>query len=469
MEAFYVRDLIRAINGKFIRGDINFPITSVSIDSRTLKRGEVYFAIEGNHYDGHNFIKEAIFRGAAVIVYSKSEFDFIKVSPNFFSIIKTDDTLVALGKLAKAYIAGFKNIKTVGITGSNGKTTTKEILSSIFNKKGKTLSNEGNFNNRIGLPLSIFNLTSDIKYAIFEMGTSLHEEIKILSDIVKPNVGIITNIGFSHLKTFISPEGVFEEKKVLFDNIKENGIIVVNNDDKFLKNICQMHNSRKIITFACDTQADVYAKNIKLSFDETNFELFYKGRSTKVEMPIKGKFNILNALAAASCAVGFGFSLDEIKYGIEKFKPPKMRMETVITKTGTVLINDAYNANPSSIRETIQTVSSYYFDRKINLVLGDMLELGDKSVDYHFKLGKFINAQKNINFVYLIGEMSFYTKEALDSKNFFYSRDADIILKKLKQVPIDAASVFLFKASRNMKLEEVYTRFYNILKQRENV
>jgi UDP-N-acetylmuramoyl-tripeptide--D-alanyl-D-alanine ligase len=466
METFYIRDLIQAINGEFIIGSNNVPLVGVSIDSRTLKKGEVYFAIQGNLYDGHNFIKEAIAKGAAAIVYSKSEFNSIKLLSNSLPIVKTADTLVALGKLAKTYIAGFKDVKTVGITGSNGKTTTKEILVSIFSIKGKTLSNKGNFNNRIGLPLSIFNLNSDTKYAVFEMGTSLYGEIKILSNILKPDIGIITNIGFSHLKTFISLKGVFEEKKVLFDNVKEDGVIIVNNDDEFLKKICQVRSSRKIITFACNTDADVYAKNINPSFDNTSFELSYKGKSMKVEMPTKGKFNVLNALAAASCATALGFSLDEIKHGIENFKPPKMRMETIMTKTGVTLINDTYNANPSSMREIIQAVSRHYFDRKINLVLGDMLELGDKSIDYHFKLGKFINTQKNINFVYLIGEMSFYTKEAIDNENTFHSKNADIVLKELEQVPIYANSVFLFKASRNMKFEEIYAKFYNILKQR---
>ncbi|MDR1784653.1 MAG: UDP-N-acetylmuramoyl-tripeptide--D-alanyl-D-alanine ligase, partial [Endomicrobium sp.] len=273
MESFYLKDLIQAINGKLIKGKLDLSIADISIDSRTIKKGDVYFAIQGNHYDGHDFIKESIIKGAAAIVYSKSDVNSIKVSSNSFSIVKTNDTLIALGKLAKAYINRFQNTQTVAITGSNGKTTTKEILVSIFNKKAKTLSNEGNFNNRIGLPLSILKLTSIIKYAVFEIGTSLHGEIKILSDIVRPNAGIITNIGFSHLKTFISPKGVLKEKKVLFDNVKKDGIIIINKDDKFLKKMCKLQNNHKVITFACNTDADVYAKNIVLSFDKSNFEL----------------------------------------------------------------------------------------------------------------------------------------------------------------------------------------------------
>jgi UDP-N-acetylmuramoyl-tripeptide--D-alanyl-D-alanine ligase len=470
VETFYLKDLMRAVSGEFVKGNPGFSANGVSIDSRTIKKGEVYFAVRGARYDGHDFIKEAIDKGAAAVVCSKdkieteSGIDFVKSFPDSVSIVKTNDTLISLGEFAKSYRTKFKNIKIAGITGSNGKTTTKEILVSIFNRKGQTLSNKGNFNNRIGLPLSIFNLTSDIEYAVFEMGTSLCGEIKILSDILKPDAGIITNVGFSHLETFISPEGVFEEKKVLFDNVKETGFIVINNDDEFLRT-APRYVSRKIIAFALDDAADVCAKNIKLYSDKIDFEIFYKKNSVKITMPAKGRFNVSNALAAAACAIGFGFSLDEIKCGIENFMPPKMRMETLKTRTDVVLINDAYNANPSSVRKAIQAVLQSYGGKKINLVLGDMLELGDKSADYHFELGKFINAQ-NINSVHLLGEMSFYTKEALNSKNVFHSKNSDALLAQLRRIPADGDCVFLFKASRGMKLEEIYAEFYNILEQR---
>jgi UDP-N-acetylmuramoyl-tripeptide--D-alanyl-D-alanine ligase len=465
VETFYLKDLMCAIGGKFIKGKPGFTANGVSIDSRTIKKGEVYFAVRGARCDGCDFVKEAIDKGASAVVCSKDKIDFVKSFPDSVSIIKTNDTLISLGEFAKSYRAKFKNIKIAGITGSNGKTTTKEILVSIFNRKGWALSNKGNFNNRIGLPLSIFNLTSDIKYAVFEMGTSLRGEIKILSDILKPNAGIVTNVGFSHLETFVSPKGVFEEKKVLFDNVKETGFIVINNDDEFLRTVPRSVN-RKIVSFALNTTADICAKNIKSSSDKIDFELFYKKISTGITMPVKGRFNVSNALAAAACAIRFGFSLDEIKFGIENFMPPKMRMETLVTGTNVVLINDAYNANPSSMKKAIQAVLQSYGGKKINLVLGDMLELGDKSADYHFELGKFINAQ-DISSVHLLGEMSFYTKKALNSKNVFHSKNSDDLLTQLRQIPAVAGdSVFLFKGSRGMKLEKIYTEFYNILEQR---
>ncbi|GHT71655.1 UDP-N-acetylmuramoyl-tripeptide--D-alanyl-D-alanine ligase [Endomicrobiia bacterium] len=464
MEAFYLAELILAINGRFIIGSPNILAKGISIDSRTIEKGEVYFAIQGNRYDGHDFIGEAIEKGASSVVYSRDDVDLVKSFPKLLSIIKTDDTLVALEKLAKAYRSKFQNIKIVGITGSNGKTTTKEILTSILSIRGETLSNKGNLNNRVGLPLSMFNLNKSVEYAVFEMGTSLYGEIKILSDIVKPDLGIITNIGFSHLETFLSPEGVFKEKKVLYESVKESGYVIINNDDRYLRTISNAGN-RKIITFALDTNADIYAKNITLHQDQAVFDLFYNKIFVKVSMPAKGRFNVANALAAASCAIGFGFSLEEIKKGIEKFIPPKMRMETLITSGGVILINDAYNANPSSAKEAIQAVIQSYCGKEINLVLGDMLELGNKSLDYHFELGKFINSQ-NVKSVNLYGKMSLNTKEALTAKNVFYSKDSHALLRNLKQLPVDNNSLFLFKASRGMKLEDTYTKFYNTLEKK---
>jgi len=465
MESFYVKDLIKAVNGKFLLGDPNLPVKSVSIDSRSVKKGQFFFAIKGKNYDGHDFIKEAVEKEVSGIVYSEDDADFANPFPKFPSIIKVPDTEEALGNLAKAYRQRFDAVKIAGITGSNGKTTTKEMLASILKRKGKTISNKGNFNNRIGLPMSVLEMKSEHKYAVFEMGTSVHGEIKILSEILRPNVGIITNIGFSHLETFNSPEGVFREKRALLDNIADDGFIVLNNDDEFLKKIPH-NNYSKIITFALYGGADIYAKNISLWADKPSFELHTASGFINIEMPVKGKFNIMNALAASAAAVGLGFGLDDIKEGVENFTPPSMRMETVVLKSGVTLINDAYNANPSSVRESVQGVCESYIDREINLVLGDMLELGDKSSEYHFSLGEFLNSQR-VKSIYLIGDMSLYTKEGLDKKVVYHAKDEEAMLKMLQRTPVNNKSVFLFKASRGMHLEKVYSQFSGFLEKRK--
>jgi UDP-N-acetylmuramoyl-tripeptide--D-alanyl-D-alanine ligase len=460
MEIFQIKDLIQAIDGELIMGSSNLLVMGVSIDSRTIHKGEAYFAIKGERYDGHDFIKEAADKEASVIVYSNKNLKPFAPFSKFPAMVKTDNTIVALGKFAKYYRRKFKNVSIVGIAGSNGKTTTKEILFSILNHKGKTLSNIENFNNRIGLPLSIFNLMPQYQYAVFETGTSLYGEIEILSDILMPDVAIITNIGFSHLETFVSLDGVFKEKKALFKKVKENGCLIINNDDKFLRTTRDT-GARKIITFGLDCKANITAENIKLFPDQTVFNICFNKESLEIFMPVRGKFNVYNALSAAACALGLGLSLKDIKTGIESFSPPKMRMKTIYAKNGGILINDAYNANPSSMRNSIDAILQSYPDKKINLVLADMLELGDKSDKYHFELGKFIG-DKKINSVNLFGDVIFNAKIGLgDKKNVFYSKSSGELLSNLRNIDIDENSVFLFKGSRKMKLEEIFMRFYD--------
>ncbi|AKL97676.1 UDP-N-acetylmuramoyl-tripeptide--D-alanyl-D-alanine ligase [Endomicrobium proavitum] len=465
MESFYLKELITAVKGKFLIGDPKLSVKNISIDSRTVKKGEVFFAIKGENYDGHNFIGEAVSRGASAIVCSQYDIGLVKPFPSFPAVVKVDDTVIALGDLAKAYRKRFKDIKIVGITGSNGKTTTKEILSSILNTQGKTVSNKGNFNNRIGLPLSILNLTSDVKYGVFELGTSVKGEIKILSDILCPDIAIITNIGCSHLETFVNPEGVYEEKKALLDAIAGWSFAVVNKDDEYLKNAVAAGGA-KIISFAIANNADVTAKNISLRSGGQLFELHYGKGFVYVNMPSKGKFNVLNALGASAAALGLGCSLEDVKKGIENFKAPAMRMETIVTKRGVTLINDAYNANPSSVRESINAVLEAYPSSEINLVLGDMLELGENSALYHKELGKFIS-DKKIKSVYLAGEMSFYTKESAGKKVVFYCGKSSDLFAALKKSGANKKSVFLFKGSRGMKLENTYKKFFEFLENEE--
>ncbi|MCL2145021.1 MAG: UDP-N-acetylmuramoyl-tripeptide--D-alanyl-D-alanine ligase [Endomicrobia bacterium] len=466
MESFYLKDLVKAVNGKFLLGDPNLLVKSVSIDSRTVRKGQFYFALKGQTFDGHDFIKECIEREAGGIIYSRDDIYLANPFPHFPSIVKVKDALVALGDLAKAYRKRCEKVKIIGITGSNGKTTTKEILASILKRKGKTVWNKGSFNNRVGLPLSVLNLQMDTEYAIFEMGTSLYGEIKILSDIIAPDVGIITNIGCSHLETFGSPEGVFKEKRALLNGVSSDGFVVLNADDEILKNVSQKIYSR-VIKFGLYGGADVYARNITLWSEKPKFELYIDGKVIEVMISVKGKFNIVNALAAAAAASGLGCSMEEIKAGIESFTPPAMRMETFTADSGIILINDAYNANPSSVKESVQGVCESYPDSDINLVLGDMLELGDDSPRYHKELGKFINELQRIQNVYLLGELSKNTKEAVNKKPVYRAENGEELLEFLKKANNTPKTVYLFKGSRGMKLEDIYNSFQKILTERE--
>ena len=443
-----IKMLVDAVGGKVINKIPKQTIKGISIDSRKIEKAQVFFAIKGDNFDGHDFINEAISKGAGAVVFSKD----IDIDPNSnVLLIKVGDTLKALGALSKKHRENSK-AKIVAVTGSNGKTTVKEMLFSILSIKGKTARNVGNFNNRIGLPLSVLQLDKDDKYGVFELGTSLFGEIEKLADILSPDAALITNIGYSHLETFVSPKAVFDEKKVLFDHIRAGGKAAINIDDYYLKQLVLKYPNA--VTFSLNNHsAAVYAKDIEIGKNAI-FELCAGGEIIKIKLPAKGEMNVLNAVSASAAAMAFGFNLDELKEGLEKFTPPQMRMQEAKSKQVALLINDAYNANPSSMRQSIKTVCSVFKDKKIVLVLGDMLELGEKSEFYHEELGKFINAQ-NIDSIYLTGENMAAAKEVI-KHNVFWAQDHKELTESLKKAELNCKCVVLFKASRSIKLEEIY-------------
>jgi len=455
MENFYLMDLINAVKGSFVIGNPHLPIREVGIDTRTIKQDSLFFAIKGKSLDGHNYIKDAIEKKVSAIVYSRDDINFDNLTTTLPSLVKVKDTSIALEQLATAYRKRFNLLKTIAITGSNGKTTTKEMLASILSQKGRTLSNKGNFNNRIGVPLTLFNLTSDMEYAAIEIGTSEFGEIKVLSDITKPCCGIITNIGNSHLEFFKNPENVLKEKMTLIDGIDDNGFIVLNNDNIYIKSIISQV-TKKVITFGLySSDANVYAKNIKLWLDKPVFDMYINGQKETIELPIKGKFNILNALAAAAAAYGLGFSLSEIKEGLAKCTPPKMRMQEYTLSNGAILINDAYNANPTSMQESIKSLAQSYPNKDVILILGDMLELGENSNQYHAGLGKYINSLPYVKSVYLFGDLVNNIKNELTDKKSKYFMTKSIISEEILQEITENSLIFI-KGSRGMKLDTIF-------------
>lgn len=454
MENFCLNDLIKAVNGCFIAGNLCLPINEIGIDTRTIKQNSLFFAIKGKSLDGHDYIKEAVKKNVSAIVYSRDDINFDVLGSCLPSLVKVNDTSIALEQLATAYREKFNGLKMIAITGSNGKTTTKEMLASILNQKCKTLANQGNFNNRIGVPLTLFNLASDTKYAVIEIGTSEFGEIKVLTNITKPYCGIITNIGNSHLEFFKTPENVLKEKQTLIDGIDNDGFVVLNNDNIYIKSIISQV-GKKVITFGLCDGVDVYADNIKLCFDKQIFDMYISGKKETVEISIKGKHNVSNALAAAAAAYGLGFSLQEIKAGLEKCIPPKMRMQEYMLNDGTILINDAYNANPTSMQESIKSLSQSYPNKDVVLILGDMLELGEKKYQYHTELGRYINSLPYVKSVYLFGDLVSYIQKEITGKKtkHFFTKSG---LCKEVMNEINENSVIFIKGSRGMKLDTVF-------------
>lgn len=454
MENITLNELIGAVSGSFLLGDPHSVVNVVSIDTRTLRRGDYYFAIKGSHFDGHEFLKQAIEKQAGGLVISRKDIDLGNPFPAFPAIIQVADTTRALGELAAFYRRKWK-IPVVGITGSNGKTTTKEMLASILRQSALTLSTTGNLNNLIGMPLTLLRLTSEYKYAVIEMGTSAFGEIKRLAEIAAPTIGIITNIGYTHLENFINLDGVLAEKKNLLDALPEDGCAVLNVDDLHLsKLVTRLHCD--VVTFGMYKGAQVYADNVKLWPDKPSFELNMRGKTTKISLPVYGKFNIMNALAAAAAAGRMGIDSDAIKRGLEQFSHPQMRMETHELSSGVMLINDAYNANPSSVRESVAGMVTAFPERPKVVVLGDMLELGAEAENFHARLGEFL-AMQPLEKVFLYGPLMEAAARRLPPAVARHFLRMDDLEEGLRQALLSDA-VVLIKGSRGMHLEELFQR-----------
>jgi len=460
MDNFFLNDLINWTNGKAVNFSDNKKINNISIDTRTIKENDAFFAICGKNLDGHNFIQEAINKKASVIVYSKNDVDTSNKSVCF---VKVKDTALALEQTAKNYKANFKKLFTVAITGSNGKTTTKELIAAIFKQKAETLNNQGNFNNRIGVPLTIFNLTRQHKYAVIEMGTSEFGEIGILSNIVCPDCAVLTNIGDSHLEFFKNRENVLKEKIHIIDNLSKDGFVVLNNDDIYFQKILPSIKN-ETITYGFGKTANVRAENINLTDEKPSFHLYINNKFiTRISVAMKGKFNILNSLAAIAVAYKLNFSIDCIKTALLNFNPPKMRMQTTKIKNEMLAINDAYNANPCSMQNSILSLKDSYPKRKVILVLGDMLELGENSDNFHKELGKMIDGLDYIKAVFLFGKKVIFTKQEIKNKKVILfeentSENQEKLFKETEQI-FEKNMIVFFKASRSIKLDKIYDGF----------
>ncbi|MCX5781581.1 MAG: UDP-N-acetylmuramoyl-tripeptide--D-alanyl-D-alanine ligase [Elusimicrobia bacterium] len=454
MENLFLNELIKAVNGEFLIGNPRETVEHISIDTRTLQKGDYYFAIKGNRFDGHKFVKNAVEKGAKGIIISEKEVDFGNPFPTVPSVIRVEDTTKALGDLALYYRKKW-NIPLVAITGSNGKTTAKQMLFSILSKKGKTLCNQGNFNNQIGLPLTLFELSKEHQFAIVEMGTSLPGEIARLSEIAMPAIGVITNIGYTHLENFKDKEGVFEEKKTLFNNLKTDGCAVINIDDEYLKRLISNDKYAKI-TFSINSESDIKADNIDLRNKGVSFDLHISSKTIRVHLPVYGIFNVYNAMAASCAAFKLGIDIDLIRDGLQSYSQPKMRMEIIELKIGATVVNDAYNSNPSSVRESITSMIQAFPNKEKLVVLGDMLELGQDSEKFHSELGDFIDSQF-LNKIYLYGPQMKNTFTSIRNSSALYFKTKEELLAELQKY-LNKDSVVLFKASRGMALEEVINK-----------
>ncbi len=449
MESLYVNEVIKATKGKLVKGDQSFQIKGISINSRSIKKGDLFIAIKGDNFDGHKFIGNAIKNGASGIVLSRLSSD----TQNSASvIIKVGDTLKALQDLAKYYRGKF-DIPIVGITGSNGKTTVKDMIYHILSQKFNLTRTIGNYNNQVGVPLTVFRLSKDSEAGIFEAGISSYAEMKNLGEIICPDIAVITNINIAHMQYFKTVENLVNAKAKLLDSVPKEGVAILNADDKYF-GFLKARAKCRVISFGIKNKADVMAEDISLLPASTKFLL---NGAVKITLPVLGIHNVYNALAAASVSLQFSKDLNLVRDGLGNFKPPEMRMQITRTKNLTV-INDAYNANPASTKAALEVFMNINAKGRKVFIFADMFELGDCEVSEHKKIGKLVS-ESQIDIFITIGKLAELSAVAAGENGFnrnkiFSFKNTEDVGGKLLSI-LQSNDTLLLKGSRAMHLENI--------------
>ncbi len=424
-------------------------ITGFSTDTRTIEKNNVFIALTGDNFDGHKFIETAVQKKSSVLILSSAP----QKLPENTSVILVKDTLKALQDVA-GYYRDQHSATFIGVTGSNGKTTTKEMLLHIFSKKLKTFATKGNLNNHIGLPLTILSTPFDTEIAIIEMGMNHLGEIKRLCEIAKPQISIITNIGPAHIGILGNLENIAKAKSEILEKLPENGKAIIPADSEFC-NFLKQTSQAKTITVGFTAESDFKLSNVKMDLSGINFSINTEDKNFSCQLSVLGKHNALNASIAIATASATNFDPAEAAEHLSSFKQVQARMEAH-EKDGINVLVDCYNANSSSMKEALNFLGICP-KRKI-AVLGDMRELGDKSEELHREIGKAVSENK-IDLLITVGnEAKFIAKEAILNKmsetNVISlnsnAQAAEYLVGKLKK-----SDTILFKASRGMHFEQI--------------
>jgi UDP-N-acetylmuramoyl-tripeptide--D-alanyl-D-alanine ligase len=417
-------------------------VTGVAIDTRTLKAGDLFVAIKGARADGHDYLAEAAARGAvAAMVTRKVDCELPQVLVN--------NAELALGDLASA-VRAQRNVRVVGITGSNGKTTVKTLVAAILSRHGRTHVSGGNHNNELGLPLSLLAMPLDTEYAVFEMGAGKPGDIAYLAAIARPDIGLVTLIAPAHLERMGSIEGVAETKGALYQALPADGTAIINADDSFASFFVGLAGSRQVLRFGLDHAADVVAEIIEQRVDGSRFMLSTPQGDAEVVLPLAGRHNIVNALAAASVALALEVPLDTIVAGLEHAPSVAGRLRREVTDGGWTVIDDSYNANPGSMAAAIDTLLLAAGERW--LVLGDMAELGADARALHAGIGAMAQ-ERGVERLFAVGPLGAATVEAFGAQATHFDDKAALIVAL--QAQLHAGVTCLVKGSRSAGMEQV--------------
>jgi UDP-N-acetylmuramoyl-tripeptide--D-alanyl-D-alanine ligase len=452
--------MAKAVSGVIRQGEPAGEFTGVSTDTRGLEPGDLFFALTGEKADGHRYLGEARIKGGsgAVMQTGKDIPETLGQDPGFF-LVEVPDTLFALGELARYYRSLYP-VPLLAITGSNGKTTTKEMAANILGQSFRVLKNQGNFNNLIGLPLTLFQLEARVERIVVEMGMNHPGEIRRLARIAAPNAGVITNIGPVHLEGVKTLEGVREAKTELLEEMGNEGTAVLNADDPMLQPLIAKTKG-KVITFGLKTKAQVTAREVvPLGRDGFRFHLEVNGEGGSLHLPLAGEYNLMNALAATAATLPLGAGMEDIRKGLEGIKTLKGRFRILDAPWGGKVVDDSYNANPASMEAALTTFSKLKGEARGMVILGDMWELGEASLEAHRKIVSLASRLPH-SLLFLVGERMVQAADQLSNiektgNKMMGFENVDEVKSQLKD-RIKPKDWVLIKGSRAMKMDELLT------------
>ena len=436
--AMQAKDIAAMIGAKHYGN--NASISGVSTDTRTIKHGQLFVALKGPNFDAHDFIEQAMQKGAVCCLVEKQNATDCA--------LVVDDALQALGKIASGWRAKFTK-PIVAVTGSNGKTTVKEMLATILSHQGQVLATQGNLNNDIGLPLTLLRLDAKHDFAVIEMGANHAGEIAYLTEIGQPDVAIITNAGPAHLEGFGSIDGVAKAKGEIFSGLKRDGVAIINADDNYATFWKELANDKRIITFGLQSDADVSA-TYQVETDSRMLAVSTPAGKIEIALQLLGQHNVMNALAAIAAAIAINVPLTAIKAGLEAVKPVAGRLQLKQGIAGSRIIDDTYNANPLSLQAALDVLS--VFPGKHFLVLGDMGELGEDAERLHAEAGEQAR-RTGVERLYTLGELAKKAASTFGENAQNFSQYGELIAVLNKELDRDVTLVV--KGSRLMHLEKV--------------
>ena len=445
-----VQNILEATKGNLMYGNKNEICEKFSKSTKEIQPGDVYIGFKGERFDGGMFYEDALKQGAKGCIINKIADLEIKNIPNKF-VIQVDDTVEAIAQIAKLKREKY-NIPVIAVTGSVGKTSTKDIIYSVVSQKYKTLKTQGNMNNHIGMPMTILGLEKH-EALVIEMGMNHFGELRKLTQIAKPTIAVITNVGTAHIGNLGSRENILKAKLEILEGLQENGSVVINNDNDLLNKWQAENKKYKVITYGINNKSTNIAQNITYNDNGSKYELYPEKQI--IAVPVGGEAFVYNSLAAISVGKILNIPMSKIIEGIKKFELSKMRLDIQKTKKGYTVINDCYNANYDSMKSAIEYLKAFKANRKI-AVLGDMLELGEFAKELHEKVGKIV-AENNIDILITVGNeaknIADVAKENGVTHIYKFDNNQEAIKQLEKLLVVDDA--VLIKASNSMNFKEI--------------